>query len=220
MTLKSISHKRILLTGLIIVTPVFVTFWLLGLFVGLVNDAVTPFLFRLIVFFLPESMRSSLDYLAQTIIAPLISVFLSIVVVYIIGVIGTNVLGRRLLTWIEAVLLRLPIIGNIYKAIRQVVDTFSGPSGGGFRGVALVEFPHPGAFTLGFLTGEVKGAVKNHLGEGFENVFVPTSPNPTSGYLVFMPKHRIKSIDMSIDDAFKLVMSGGVLTSEDAKASG
>ncbi len=209
------KFRSTFLTGLLIVLPAFVTFWLLALFFGVIDGTVTPMLFRAVRLFGPSAWveQAWVNY-----IAPVLGVFISVLVVYVVGLFGGNVFGRQMLKWLESLLLRVPLVRGVYTAMRQLIGTFSGQDGRAFSGVVLVEFPRSGVWTLGLVTGTTQGEVARRLNRDLLNVFVPTTPNPTGGYLIFVPSEAVIRVDMSIDDAFKIIISGGVLTPEAALA--
>lgn len=202
------SFRRTLLTGLVVVLPIFITYWVIAFIVGALHRTVTPVLTQILRLLAPGEwlQQAWLNY-----IAPLVSVALAVAVIYLIGLVGGNVLGRQLLKTVEGLLLRIPIVRGIYSATRQFIDTFSRPQGSGFRGVVLIEFPREGSWSLAFLTGAPQGEVQEHAGQPLVSVFVPTTPNPTSGYLLFVPESRTVRLDITIDDALKMIISGGVL---------
>ena len=205
------GFRRTFVTGLIIVMPVVVTYWLIALIFGAVHNQVTPVLTNIVALVAPGPW---LQWAWVNYIAPLVSVLLAVTMVYLIGLVGGNVLGRQLLSWLEGLLLHVPVVRGIYSAARQFVDTFSRSDGKAFRSVVLVEFPREGCWSIGLVTGEPAAVVTQATGKKLVTVFVPTSPNPTGGYVLFVPDDRALRLDMSVDDALKLVISGGVLAPE------
>ncbi len=202
--------RRTFFTGLVIILPVWVTYWVVGLIFGGVNNALTPVMYRVARAFGSEWIEQAwIEY-----VAPVVSVLLAVSVIYLVGLVGGNVLGRQVLKMLEALLLKIPVVRGIYSTARQFLDTFSRPDGSTLGAVVLVAFPHGGAYTIGFLTAEVTRSLAYHLPPDMVTVFVPTSPNPTGGYVIFVPRSAVKLIDMSADDALKLVVSGGILTPE------
>jgi uncharacterized membrane protein len=128
------------------------------------------------------------------------------------GVLARNFVGRRLLLWWEGLLGRIPIVRSIYASVKQVSDTMLSPKGNAFRKVVLVEFPQPGQWTLAFIVGEPSAPVAAVLKTDLVTVYVPTAPNPTSGYVLMMPSDRVREVDISVDDALKFHVSLGVVT--------
>lgn len=135
------------------------------------------------------------------------------VLIYIVGVIASNVVGRRVIRWAESLLERVPVARHIYTGIRQIVESFSTPGKTGFMQVVLIEFPRRGTRTIGFITNEES----NESGKKLINVFVPTSPNPTSGFLQIVEEQEIIRTSISVDDALKMVVSGGRMSPEEVK---
>ncbi len=202
------TFRRTFITGLLVVTPLVVTYWLVSLVYRALDNNVTPLIFKLVgLLGSPVEQGTWLGF-----VAPVVGIALSIGLIYGLGLVGGNVLGRQILKSVEALILQVPVVRGIYSATRQFIDTFSRPEGRSFHGVVLVQFPHPGVWSLGLVTNETAGEVPHRLGKSVLSVFVPTTPNPTSGYLVFAGKDEVKHLDMSIDDAFKMIVSGGVLT--------
>jgi uncharacterized membrane protein len=201
--------RRTFIAGLFIVLPVFVTYWLLALVFGAVNGTVTPVLTRVVQWVAPGAW---LQHAWVTYFAPLVSVVLAIALVYVIGLVGGNVLGRQVLRTVENVVLRIPVVRGIYSAVRQFVDTFSHSDSTAFRGVVLVEFPRAGSWSLGLVAGNASPEITAHARSDLVSVFVPTTPNPTGGYLIFVPEAQAIRLSMTVDDALKMIVSGGVLT--------
>jgi uncharacterized membrane protein len=204
---KSPTLRRTFLTGLIVLTPVLVTIWVVRLVLQTVTGAVTPTIQALI----------RVLHIEQTwvqFIAPLIGLILSALVIYFLGTLAGNVLGRQLISGLERLLMQIPVVRGIYSATRQFLQTFSGDKTKAFSKVVLFEYPRKGLWTMGLLTGETRGEVQNETAPDVVSVFVPTTPNPTSGWLIFVPVEDVKELTMSVDDAFKMIISGGILTPE------
>ena len=138
---------------------------------------------------------------------------ITIVLIYLVGVIASNVLGRRLLRYGESLLRRVPIFRQLYAAIRQILQSFSEPGKTGFMQVVLIEFPRKGTRTLGFVTNEAS----DESGRKLLNVFIPTAPNPTSGFLQIIEEGEVIRTDMSVDDALKMVVSGGRISPKEVQ---
>lgn len=143
---------------------------------------------------------------------PGIGVLLTILVIFTTGVLAANFLGRRLMSWGDAIVGRIPLVRSIYTGVKQVTETMLTPGGQSFRKVLLVEFPKEGVWSIAFQTGEgskeIDHALKN---EAMVSYFIPTTPNPTSGFLMMAPKNRVIELDMSVDQALKFVISLGVV---------
>ena len=136
---------------------------------------------------------------------------LTIVVVLITGIAASNILGQRLLGLWEGILKRIPVVNSIYGGVKQVSDTLFAPGGQAFRKAVLVQYPRMGSWTIAFLTGAPGGDVVNHLPGDYVSVYVPTTPNPTSGFFLMMPTIDVIELDMTVDEALKYVISMGVV---------
>jgi len=136
-----------------------------------------------------------------------LSLAVLVVVIYVIGEIATHVVGRRVLEFVEGLLLRVPIVKVIYRISKQVAATFNRPNSRAFKEVVLVQFPGPGLTAVGFLT----GTIPRGDGSRWNTVFVPTTPNPTTGFLQLIPESEVTRTDFTVEDAFKMIMSLGAL---------
>jgi uncharacterized membrane protein len=134
-----------------------------------------------------------------------------VLVVFVTGVLARNIIGRRLVHWWDRLMHQIPFVRSIYAAVKQVSDTLLKESGKSFRKVVLVEFPQQGQWTLAFIVGEPEGQIAAELGGSLITVYVPTAPNPTSGYVLMMPVDRVREVDISVDDALKFHVSLGVV---------
>jgi uncharacterized membrane protein len=204
--------KRYLLTGLLIWIPLAITLWVLNTLIGTMDQigAILPNQIRP-DYWLLKGMASSLPSLTGTRHIPGFGVILTILVLLITGMVATNMLGRRLLLIGESLLNRIPIVRSIYNGVKQVSDTLFSDSGQAFRKAVLVQFPHAGTWSVGFQTGTPGGEIGDKLDGELISVFVPTTPNPTSGFLFMARKADVKELDMSVDEALKYVISMGVV---------
>ena len=191
--------KRYLILGLLVWVPLGITIWVLHFLVTTLDQTLLLF---------PENTRPD-AFLGMHI--PGFGVVLSFAILLFTGVIAANFFGARLIRFWEAVLGRIPVVKQIYSSVKQVSDTLLSDSGNAFRKALLVEFPYPGSWTIAFLTGAPAGAVTHHLTEEHVSVYVPTTPNPTSGYFIIVPRSRVRDLDMSVDEALKYVISMGVV---------
>ena len=180
--------RRRLVAGLLVAMPLIITYLVLA------------WLFR----FADGLLRPSFE-LATGWSLPGVGLVGVLLIVYLLGFLGTNVLGRWLLHLMDAVLSRTPIISMVYRATKQVVDAFRVSQESPFKRVVLVEYPRRGAWTVAFATGPMLEV----NGERMQPIFVPTTPNPTSGYMLLFPEADIRPTDMSTDEAFRMVVSGG-----------
>lgn len=193
------QFRKYLLTGLLIWVPLVITLWIIEVLIGWMDQTmqVLPVQWR------PEAVVGFR--------IPGLGALLAFLVVLITGVLATNIVGRQLVRWWDGLVNRIPIVRSIYSSVKQVSDTLLKGGGKSFRKVVLVEFPQPGQWTLAFVVGEPHGATAAALGADYLTVYVPTAPNPTSGYVLMMSASRVKDIDISVDDALKFHVSLGVV---------
>lgn len=142
---------------------------------------------------------------------PGLGVVLAVVVVLVTGVIVANLLGRQLLRAWEALLSRIPFVRSIYSAAKQVAETVISDSGKSFREVVMVEYPRKGLWTLAFVTGKAMGSARDRIGEDAISLYVPTTPNPTSGFFLMVQEQDVVRLDMSVEEGLKLILSTGVI---------
>jgi uncharacterized membrane protein len=147
-------------------------------------------------------------------------VVVMLVFITLVGFLTANLFGRTLLRVGERVVNRMPVVRGIYNALKQIFETVISQSSRSFREAVLVQYPRTGSWTIGFVTGETQGEVRRAIGEDLVNVYVPTTPNPTSGFLLFVPRRDLIFLDMPVDEAAKFVISIGVVeASERARKS-
>lgn len=194
--------KRYFITGLLIWIPVIITVWVIALLFTTLESVVPAFL-------------SSQSLFGFTI--PGFQLLLVLAVVLLTGLLGANFLGRALVERGEQLLGRIPLVRSIYHSVKQVSDTVLAPDGQAFREAVLVQYPRLGSWTIAFLTGAPTGEVAEKLGGEYVSVYVPTTPNPTSGFFLMMPREDVHVLDMSVDAALKYVVSMGVVAPASAK---
>ena len=136
---------------------------------------------------------------------------ISMALVTLLGFVAKNVIGKSFLAALESLTLRVPLLNKIYGGIKQMIEAFGASGAGAFQRVVLVRFPHRDSYSLGFVTAEARGEVQHKTSEQVVNLFVPTTPNPTSGFLLFVPRRETIALEMSVADAIKLVISGGAV---------
>ena len=197
---KSTLFRRYLIAGLLIWVPAMITIWVLSLLVGMMDQT---------LLLLPLEWRTE-SWLGVHI--PGLGVVLTVVVVFATGALAANMIGQRMVTFWERVLQRIPVVNSLYTGVKQISDTLFKPGGQAFRKALLVEWPSPGTWTIAFLTGQPGGDVVNHLRGDYVSIYVPTTPNPTGGYFVMVPRSRVVELDMSVDEALKYIISMGVAT--------
>jgi len=191
--------KSYFVTGLLVVVPLYITVYIFILIVGFMEGVYRH---------LPQALHPD-TYLPFRI--PGLGVLITLTTVFAAGVVTQNFMGKWLLHLTEKVLSRVPVVRIVYNASKQFMETFFAKGHEGFRKVALFEFPRKGVWALGFLTGKVCEELQENTPEEMVNIFVPTTPNPTSGYYAVIPKKDVIILDMSIEDAFKVIMTGGMV---------
>jgi uncharacterized membrane protein len=148
---------------------------------------------------------------------PGLGVIATVVLIFTAGFLTTSYLGGKFFRFAEALVERIPLVRGIYQAIKQIVQTMVSKEGQSFKRVVLVEFPRPGLYTVAFVTGVTTGELKDKTGGNCINLFVPTTPNPTSGYYVMVPEDDVTDLEMSVEEAFKLIISGGMIAPTENK---
>ena len=138
----------------------------------------------------------------------------------LVGWFARNFIGKMLLNMSDYVMERLPLVKIIYNALKQVFEMLMGKQAQAFREVVMVEFPREGNWSIGFLAGKTEGELKDVLGDNYYNVFVPTTPNPTSGYLIIVPENDIRKVNMTVDEGLKAIVSCGLIMPKDSKLKG
>ena len=191
--------KKYFITGLLIWIPLAITFMVLAWIVGTLDA---------ILLWLPSDYQPS-RYIGFDI--PGVGLVASLLIVFFTGLIAANVLGQKLVKLWEALLARIPVVKSIYYSVKQVSDTLFSSSGQAFRQALLVQYPREGSWTIAFLTGKPGGDAARHLPGDFVSVYVPTTPNPTSGFFLMMPKKDVVELEMSVDEALKYIISMGVV---------
>lgn len=191
------------IAGIAVILPVIATIMIVRFLVTTTNNALLAPLSKM----LEPSLKASSLFLAKSLI------FICVIVIIMLVGFGTRILVlRQAFGFGEQLLYRLPLINRIYRAIKQISGAFLGEGKGMFKSVVLVQYPRSGIYSIGFITTETKESVDKKTGTSTVNVFIPTTPNPTSGMLVMIPKGDITHLEMSVEDGLKLVVSGGVVT--------
>ncbi|MFM8339262.1 MAG: DUF502 domain-containing protein [Fluviibacter sp.] len=191
--------KRYFITGLLIWAPLGITLWVLSFILGMMDQS---------IMLLPAEWQPR-NLLGFHI--PGLGALMTLVIVFVTGLLTANFIGQRLVRWWEALLHRIPVVRSIYQSVKQISDTVFSPSGQAFRQAMLVQYPRQGSWTIGFLTGAPGGEIANHLGPDMVSLYVPTTPNPTSGFFLMVPKADAIELDMSVEDALKYLISMGVV---------
>ena len=199
MTIKKATFKSVFLTGLLVLVPLAITLWVLNLVIGTMDQT---------LLLLPESWRPERAFGVRL---PGLGAVLTLAFIFVVGVLTHNFIGQKLVEWWNALVRRIPVIGPLYGSIQQVSDTLLSSNGNAFRKALLIEYPRKGSWTIAFLTGIPGGDVVNHLQEDHVSVYVPTTPNPTSGFFLMVPKSEVVELDMTVDAALKYIVSMGVV---------
>ncbi|QLZ69154.1 hypothetical protein FOLKNPGA_01936 [Legionella sp. PC1000] len=193
------SLRSYLLAGLVVWLPILITIGVLRFIIDLLDNTVA---------LIPKAYQPE-QLIGHYI--PGIGVILSLIILLVTGVIATNYLGQRLVGWGESVLSRIPLVRSIYKTVKQVINAVLSTNSEAFRKVVLIEYPRKGLWTIAFQTGTANTAINNKTKEEMISVFIPTTPNPTSGFLIMLPRNDVIELDMSIDEALKFIISLGVM---------
>ena len=211
------SLRKWLLSGLLVLVPLIITLWVLEWVVSTLDQTLN---------ILPLNWQP--DQLFG-IHVPGLGVAFALMVVLSIGALASNFIGNRLVNWWHALLHRIPVVRSIYSSVKQVSDTLFSEKGNAFRQALLVQWPHPGMWTIGFLTGTPAGDLLRQLqaqgspaslADEFHSVFVPTTPNPTGGYFVLVRKSDCVALQMSVDEALTYIVSMGVIVPGSPKSFG
>jgi uncharacterized membrane protein len=199
---RFITLRNAFFAGALLVAPLFLTIWALGKVIDIIGGTFRPYFF----FAVPPSLRDrpSLD-LVWDILATLIVIGL----LTLLGYVSRYVLGKFFFGVVDRFIHRLPGVGAIYTAVKQIVDTFGSQKRHLLNKVVLVEFPRKGAWTIGFLTNREAGEAQAKTGEEVWTVFVPTTPNPTSGFLLMFPRAEVVELEMTVGEGMKMIISGG-----------
>lgn len=194
--------RKYFITGLLILVPLAITLWVLHAVISTMDQS----LLLLPVEWRPEKLVGFKILGFGTV--------LTLLIVFVTGLLAQNFIGNYVVRAWEALLQRIPIVSSIYSSVKQVSDTLFSSSGNAFRKAVLIEYPRRDCWTIGFLTGVPGGDVVNHLQGDFVSVYVPTTPNPTSGFFLMLPKDQAIELDMSVDAALKYIVSMGVVAPE------
>jgi len=191
--------KKYFITGLLIWIPLVITIWVLKLVVDVLDQS---------LLLLPVSLQTE-NWLGVHI--PGLGAILTVVIVFLTGLFATNFFGAQLVELWHEILHRIPVVNSIYSSVKQISDTLFSSSGQAFRKALLVQWPQEGMWTIAFLTGTPGGGVAKHLPPDSVAVYVPTTPNPTGGYFVIIPRKNVIELDMSVEQALKYIISMGVV---------
>ncbi len=197
--------RKYFITGLLVLVPLAITLWVLNLIIGTMDQS---------LLLLPERWRPQALF---GFAIPGLGTILTLLVIFLTGLATRNFVGNQVVLMWESILIRIPVVKSIYSSVKQVSDTLFSSSGNAFRKAVLVQYPRAGSWTIGFLTGTPGGDVRNHLQGDYVSVYVPTTPNPTSGFFLMMPREDAIELDMTVDAALKYIVSMGVVTPEQSR---
>lgn len=188
--------KAYFITGLLVVTPIWATYLVL----------------KTLLVTLDGLLGRVIEKYAIGSYIPGLGIAALLILLFVTGILTHNIFGRKIVRWWEGLLQRVPLVRSIYTTFKTIVDTFSLQSREQFNKVVLIEFPRKGYYSLAFVTGVTQGEVQKVTPEKVVNVYVPTTPNPTSGYLLLVPESEIIPLSMSVEDGIKMIVSGGLYT--------
>jgi uncharacterized membrane protein len=192
------------LAGILVTAPVSITIYLTYVFLAFIDSNVAQIL--------PANIYQALY--GHTFF-PGVGLLIAVLFLVVAGWLATNILGRFFIQVSEYILVRMPIISSIYSAVKQIFEMVMGSKSNAFRETVMLQYPRPGIWSIGFITGQTQGEVQRLTDNDVLNVFVPTTPNPTSGFLLFVPRKDLVFMEMSVEDAMKLIISVGMLTPAD-----
>nr|WP_314628410.1 DUF502 domain-containing protein [uncultured Noviherbaspirillum sp.] len=194
--------RKYFITGLLILVPLAITIWVLNLIISTMDQS---------LLLLPERWRP------EAVVGfniPGLGTILTLLVIFLTGLATRNFVGKRIVWAWESLLIRIPVVRSIYSSVKQVSDTLFSSSGNAFRKALLVQYPREGCWTIGFLTGVPGGDVRNHLQGDYVSLYIPTTPNPTSGFFLMVPRADTIELEMNVDEALKYIVSMGVVSPE------
>lgn len=199
--------KKYIFTGLLVWLPLAITIWVLMNVVGTL-DGVFTWLLHAVMAVLPTELHQPLLSLREI---PGLSVIILVTALWLTGVAATNIAGQWLVNQSNRIISHIPIVKSIYTSVKQVSDTLFSSSGQAFRQAVLVEYPRQGSWTIAFVTGKPSGEVGTLLPDDMLTLYVPTTPNPTSGFMLMVPRSDVRELHMSVDEALKYIISMGVV---------
>ena len=197
------------IAGVLVTAPLSITFYLAWIFINFVDRQVTPLI--------PERYNPE-TYLPFS--TPGLGLLVMVVFLILVGALTAGFMGRLIHRTSERLLARMPVIRSVYGAVKQILETVLAQQSKAFREAVLVEYPRRGIWAIAFITGRTEGEVQNMTEEEVINIFLPTTPNPTSGFLLFVPKKDLVHLSMSVEEAIKMVISGGIVTPPDRRPKG
>lgn len=197
------QFKNIFLTGIAVIIPIGLTVYILFFLISVMDNLLKVIPAR----FQPDNLFH--------IHIPGLGVIITLILIFIVGLVTKSYLGNKLVRLGEWFVNKIPFVRSIYQAIKQLVDTIFSDKSQSFKKVVLIEYPRKGMYVIAFVTGEAKGEVQTKTAQKCINLFVPTTPNPTSGFYIMVPEDDIINMDMTVEEAFKLVISGGIIAPQE-----
>jgi uncharacterized membrane protein len=206
-TSLALRLRNYFFAGILITAPISITIYLAWAFIRFMDRTVTPLI--------PEAYNPN-TYLPFGL--PGLGLLVMVVALTLIGALTAGIVGRGLMRLYDGLLGRMPVVRSIYKALKQILETVLAQQSDAFREAVLVEYPRRGLWAIAFITGTTKGEVQNLTEEEVINIFLPTTPNPTSGFLLFVPRKDLVPLSMTVEEAIKMVISGGIVTPPDRRS--
>jgi len=192
--------KKYLLTGLVVVVPITITIYIIQALIGVMDEFLSV---------LPKSLHPDIILGLHI---PGLGLVLVTILVFLIGLLTRNYFGKKVVRLWDLMIGRIPIIRNIYLSIKQLTEAIFNDGGRHFKQVVMLEFPRPGLYSLGFVAGPAKGELEARAGEKILSIFIPCTPNPTTGYYVLVPEKDVMILEMSVEEGFKMVVSSGLVS--------
>ena len=196
------------IAGVLVTAPIAITIWLTISIISFLDRTVKNLI-------LPEFSMEEYWTLYSI---PGLGIFVAVVFILLVGMFATNIMGRFFVRIGESILDRLPVVRSLYGATKQIFETVFADKADAFREVVMIEYPRKDMWVLGFLTGTAKGEIQANTEEDVVNIFVPTTPNPTSGFLLFVPRKDVKVLNLTIEQGIKLIVSAGIITPDKMEA--
>lgn len=196
--------RNIFIAGVLFTLPVAFTIFILNFLFKSLDNAVSPYFTKMLIALgapIPEGFHT-----------PGFGVIMTVVIIFLIGLFATNIFGAKLVQFGEMIVEKIPIVRNLYTGAKQVVTAIANAETKAFRKVVLIEFPRKGVYAMGFVSSEARGEVQRRTEKEVINIIIPTTPNPTSGFLVFVPKEDVIELSMTIEDGIKFIISCGIVT--------
>ncbi len=196
--------------GLILLLPLFITLWVLYFIFKIIDNWITPILMNILFLFDFPFINTVL----ARILIPIVGLFILIFLIYLLGILASNFIGKKIFTYFEYRILKIPFIKGIYGSSKQLLSALSSTRRGAFRNVVLFEYPRRGIFSMGLVTTDRGFQLKESEKEEMVPIFLPTTPNPTSGLFILIPRNDLIYLDISVEEGIKMIVSGGIVTPE------